>query len=126
MLEIIFNEGNSYEALNDTTVYPSGSSMVRSYMEIHLPEDAMTIEAFESILTNEYKAKRITLKKTNDDGDVLFEDVYSNFIYNAEVGKKTYEKIDTATGQTVTEKHLVARQEQYTFIEQKLHDLGIL
>ncbi len=126
MLEIIFNDGSSYEADNDTTVYPSGSSMVRSYMEIHLPENAMTIDAFERILHDENCTKRITLKSTNDDGEVLFEDVYSNFNINAEVGKKSCEKVDVATGTVTTVRHLVARQEQYTFIEQKLHDLGIL
>lgn len=126
MLEIILNDGSAYEALNETTVFPSLSSVIRSYMEIHLPESAMSMETLERLLNDEELTKRITLKKTDENGNVLFEDVYLNFVFNAEIGKKTVEKVDVATGAVTSEKHLVARQEQLTLIEQKLHELGLL
>ena len=42
MLKVTLKNGNEYELLEDTTVYPSGSPNARSRMEIHMGEDAMT------------------------------------------------------------------------------------
>ena len=42
MLKVTLKNGNEYELLEDTTVYPSGSPNARSRMEIHMSEDAMT------------------------------------------------------------------------------------
>ena len=43
MLKVTLKNGNEYELLEDTTVYPSGSPNARSRMEIHMGEDAMTL-----------------------------------------------------------------------------------
>ena len=47
MLKVTLKNGNEYELLEDTTVYPSGSPNARSRMEIHMGEDAMTTAEFE-------------------------------------------------------------------------------
>ena len=36
MLKVTLKNGNEYELLEDTTVYPSGSPNARSRMEIHM------------------------------------------------------------------------------------------
>lgn len=48
MLKVTLKNGNEYELLEDTTVYPSGSPNARSRMEIHMAEDAMTTAEFEA------------------------------------------------------------------------------
>ena len=48
MLKVTLKNGNEYELLEDTTVYPSGSPNARSRMEIHMGEDAMTTAEFEA------------------------------------------------------------------------------
>ena len=126
MLTATFADGTQKTVLTDTTIYPTGSSMIRSHMELHMAEDAMTLEAFEEFLSDKEKTIKITLTMTDDAGDVLYENDYSYFVILAEVGKKTVQVIDTETGAVTEEKHLVARLEQLTYIEQQLQDLEIV
>ena len=49
MLKVTLKNGNEYELLEDTTVYPSGSPNARSRMEIHMGEDAYTYMFFRFI-----------------------------------------------------------------------------
>lgn len=53
MLKVTLKNGNEYELLEDTTVYPSGSPNARSRMEIHMGEDAMTAAEFETAFMDE-------------------------------------------------------------------------
>lgn len=127
MLIATFLDGTSYQVLDNTTVFPSGSPAIRSYMEIHMAENAMTMEEFEALLSDENKTRAITFTMINDETEeIIFQDTYKYFIVLAEVGKKIIATVSTETGETLKENHLVARLEQLTDIEQQLQDLEIV
>lgn len=130
---VTFADGTVRDILDSTTVYPSGDPNQRSYMTLHMAESSMTLDSFEALVNTESKTKRMTfhtvLEITDDEGNVTeheTSEVFSNFIHVASVSKEDYTEIDTTTGQAVTVKHLIARLEQLTYIEQKLHELGVL
>ena len=122
MLKVTLKNGNEYELLEDTTVYPSGSPNARSRMEIHMAEDAMTAAEFEAAFMDEAATAKIRLTKTTDEDNtkIVFDTVYQHYCLVASIGKKRVSKTDIATGQVVEEMHLVAELEQRTYIEQQL------
>ena len=122
MLKVTLKNGNEYELLEDTTVYPSGSPNARSRMEIHMAEDAMTAAEFEAAFMDEAATAKIRLTKTTDEDNtkIVFDTVYQHYCLVASIGKKRVSKTDIATGQVVEELHLVAELEQRTYIEQQL------
>ena len=66
MLKVTLKNGNEYELLEDTTVYPSGSPNARSRMEIHMGEDAMTTAEFEAAFMDEAATAKIRLTKLTE------------------------------------------------------------
>ena len=110
MLKVTLKNGNEYELLEDTTVYPSGSPNARSRMEIHMGEDAMTTAEFEAAFMDEAATAKIRLTKTTDEDNtkIVFDTVYQHYCLVASIGKKRVSKTDIATGQVVEEMHLVA------------------
>ena len=134
MLKVTLKNGNEYELLEDTTVYPSGSPNARSRMEIHMSEDAMTAAEFEAAFMDEAATEEIRLTRTADaddpakgikKGDIIYDTLYQHYCLVASIGKKRVSKTDIATGQVVEEMHLVAELEQRTYIEQQLAALGL-
>ena len=134
MLKVTLKNGNEYELLEDTTVYPSGSPNARSRMEIHMGEDAMTAAEFEAAFMDEAATEEIRLTRTADaddpakgikKGDIIYDTLYQHYCLVASIGKKRVSKTDIATGQVVEEMHLVAELEQRTYIEQQLAALGL-
>ena len=134
MLKVTLKNGNEYELLEDTTVYPSGSPNARSRMEIHMSEDAMTAVEFEAAFMDEAATEEIRLTRTADaddpakgikKGDIIYDTLYQHYCLVASIGKKRVSKTDIATGQVVEEMHLVAELEQRTYIEQQLAALGL-
>ena len=134
MLKVTLKNGNEYDALNETVVYPSGSPNIRSRMEIHMAEDAMTAAEFETTFMNETATVEIKMQGIADaddpgrgikKGDVLYDTLYQQYCLVASIGKKRVSKTDIATGQVVEEMHLVAELEQRTYIEQQLAALGL-
>ena len=134
MLKVTLKNGNEYELLEDTTVYPSGSPNARSRMEIRMSEDAMTAAEFEAAFMDEAATEEIRLTRTADaddpakgikKGDIIYDTVYQHYCLVASIGKKRVSKTDIATGQVVEEMHLVAELEQRTYIEQQLAALGL-
>ena len=126
-LNIIFG-GKQYAALENTTVYPSGNANVRSRMEIHMAEDAMALEAFVALVSDEANTMNIRLVGWRDvEGSpvVDYDTAYTYFVIVSEVGKKRVDTVDNATGAVTSEYHLVAVLEQLTYIEQQLHKLGL-
>ncbi|MBN3014164.1 hypothetical protein, partial [Ruthenibacterium lactatiformans] len=105
MLKVTLKNGNEYELLEDTTVYPSGSPNARSRMEIHMSEDAMTAAEFEAAFMDEAATAEIRLTKTTDEDDpkIVFDTVYQHYCLVASIGKKRVSKTDIATGQVVEE-----------------------
>ena len=134
MLKVTLKNGNEYELLEDTTVYPSGSPNARSRMEIHMGEDAMTAAEFEAAFMDETATVEIKMQGIADaddpgrgikKGDVLYDTLYQHYCLVSSIGKKRVSKTDIATGQVVEEMHLVAELEQRTYIEQQLAALGL-
>ena len=134
MLKVTLKNGNEYELLEDTTVYPSGSPNARSRMEIHMAEDALTAAEFETAFMDETATVEIKMQGIADaddpgrgikKGDVLHDTLYQHYCLVSSIGKKRVSKTDIATGQVVEEMHLVAELEQRTYIEQQLAALGL-
>lgn len=134
MLKVTLKNGNEYELLEDTTVYPSGSPNARSRMEIHMGEDAMTAAEFEAAFMDETATEEIRLTRIADEddpakgvkkGNMIYDTLYQHYCLVASIGKKRVSKTDIATGQVVEEMHLVAELEQRTYIEQQLAALGL-
>ena len=134
MLKVTLKNGNEYELLEDTTVYPSGSPNARSRMEIHMGEDAMTAVEFEAAFMDETATEEIRLTRIADEddlakgvkkGDMIYDTLYQHYCLVASIGKKRVSKTDIATGQVVEEMHLVVELEQRTYIEQQLAALGL-
>lgn len=125
MLKIKFADGTEKEILQSTTVYPSGSSSVRSKMEIHMSEYAMSFVDFESLMSDSEKTKELHIIETDMYGSIVRENVYSSYILPAQIGKQRVDIIDYEDGQVNSEMHLVAELEQLTYIEQQLNKLGV-
>ena len=134
MLKVTLKNGNEYELLEDTTVYPSGSPNARSRMEIHMGEDAMTAAEFEAAFMDETATEEIRLTRIADEddpakgvkkGDMIYDTLYQHYCLVASIGKKRVSKTAIATGQVVEEMHLVVELEQRTYIEQQLAALGL-
>lgn len=134
MVKVTLKNGKEYDALNETVVYPSGSPNVRSRMEIHMAEDAMTVAEFETAFMDETATVEIKMQGIADaddpgrgikKGDILYDTLYQHYCLVASIGKKRVSKTDIATGQVVEEMHLVAELEQRTYIEQQLAALGL-
>ena len=124
MLKIKFADGTEKEILQDTTVYPSGSSSVRSKMEIHMPESAMALLVFESLMSDKEKTKEIRIVETAEDGSIIREETYRHYTLLAYVGKRRVGTVSYIDGTTASATHLVAELEQPTYIEQQLEALG--
>lgn len=121
MIKIKFADNSEIEVLANTAVYPSMSANNRSRMEIHLAENAMALDAFEALFSNEAKTASIHLINTENGSDVT----YSNYSIVASIGKKSVATVNYQTGATASEMQLVVELEQLTYIEQQLKALGI-
>lgn len=121
MIKIKFADNSEIEVLANTAVYPSMSASNRSRMEIHLAENAMALDAFEALFSNEAKTASIHLINTENGSDVT----YSNYSIVASIGKKSVATVNYQTGATASEMQLVVELEQLTYIEQQLKALGI-
>lgn len=121
MLIITLANGKSYPVLQNTAVYPSGSSAVRSYMELYMEETAMTSTAFEKLFTTVENTAEIHIVNEESGSDIG----YFNYSIVANVGKKRISHTDLTTGETNEPMALYVRLEQLTYIEQQLAKLGI-
>lgn len=125
-LKITFGNGKTYEVHNDTIVMPSGVANVRSRMEIHMAENAMKMDDFIALLSNEDNTMTMRHVKTDDEGKVIYDFTYTYYIAVSEIGKKRCDVVNVQTGEASSEYHLVAVMEQLTYQEQKLKELGVL
>ncbi len=80
MLKVTLKNGNEYELLEDTTVYPSGSPNARSRMGNPHGRDAMTAAEFEAAFMDEAATAKIRLTKTTDEDNtkIVFDTVYQH------------------------------------------------
>lgn len=121
-LTLLFADGTTQAALTDTTVYPSGNTSVRSYAEIHLAENAMSLAELETLFKDESKTSVIHYI-LEEDGVIRTDQVYENFVLLTEFGKKTINVVDSVTGMAREEIHLVVRLEQPTYNEQLIRQI---
>lgn len=125
MLKVTLKNGNEYELLEDTTVYPSGSPNARSRMEIHMGEDAMTTAEFEAAFMDESATDELRITKTGDGGDVAYECLYRHYCIVTSIGKKLVSTTSHETGETTEVMCLYVTLEQRTYVEQKLYEMGV-
>lgn len=123
MVSVTFANGKSIEVLNDTVVWPSGMSTVRNKMEIHVAKDAMSIDEFVALFSEE-ALKEIRIKEVADD-KTQYDIRYTDYGIIASIGLQRVEKYDVASSQIETAVHLVAVLEQYTYIEKQLKALNV-
>lgn len=121
-LTLLFADGTTQAALTDTTVYPSGNTSVRSYAEIHLAEDAMSLAELEVLFKDESKTSKIHFV-LEEDGSVRADELYENFIYLTECGKRLCQETNNSTGTATESMHLVVRLEQPTYNEQLIRQI---
>lgn len=121
MLKIKSKNGNEYEVLAQTAVYPSGSPDLRSRMEIHMAADAMGLEDFAALFGDAQQTAELHLINTETGSDVT----YKNYSLVASVGKQRVDETDYTTGTSTSSLQLVVVLEQLTYIEQQLAALGV-
>lgn len=117
-LTLQFADGTTQAALTDSTVYPSGNISIRSYAEIHLAENEMSVAELEALFSNTSKTSSIHFILKNEDDSILADEIYNNFILLTECGKKLCIAMDNSTGIPTEQMHLVVRLEQPTYTEQ--------
>ena len=134
MLKITLKNGKEYTALDSTAVYPSGNPNTRSRMEIHLPEDTMSVDTFATIFADEEATSEIRMTRTVDEdnpekdqkaGDIIYDTLYKQYCIVTSVGKKRITNTNFSSGQVSDAMHLVVELEQRTYIEQQLAALGL-
>ena len=134
MLKITLKNGKEYAALDSTAVYPSGNPNTRSRMEIHLPEDTMSVDTLAAIFADEEATSEIRMTRTVDEdnpekgqkaGNVIYDTLYKQYCLVTSVGKKRITNTNCSSGQVSDAMHLVVELEQRTYIEQQLAALGL-
>ncbi|EHL71901.1 hypothetical protein HMPREF1032_03270 [Subdoligranulum sp. 4_3_54A2FAA] len=134
MLKITLKNGKEYAALDSTAVYPSGNPNTRSRMEIHLPEDTMSVDTLAAIFADEEATSEIRMTRTVDEdnpekgqkaGNVIYDTLYKQYCLVTSVGKKRITNTNFSSGQVSDAMHLVVELEQRTYIEQQLAALGL-
>ena len=102
------------------------STTARSYLEIHMSADAMTLDEFYTLMTDSEATKKITLQNIDaENPEKEYTNIYADFTYPRSIGKQCVTKVNYATGEPVEEVHLVATLEQLTFVERQLAALGL-
>ena len=125
MIKITLKNGKEYEVLDSTLVYQSGMSSVRSKIEIHLDESAMTLAELEKIFIDETATDEIRITKTREDGVVEYDNIYYHYCVVSSIGKKIVSSVSNSTGEVTEKMRLSVVLEQRTYIEQKLYELGV-
>lgn len=122
-LTLLFADGTTQAALTDSTVYPGGSSIVRSYADIYLSENLMTLAELEAWFSDITKTSSIHFILKNDEDSILADEVYNNFILLTQCGKRIIQHIDNATGTATEQMCLAVRLEQPTYTEQLIEEI---
>lgn len=123
MLRITFANNITYTVHEDTVVYPWGGVNTRNKMEIHMPEEAMSLEDFIALVSNENNTVTMRHVSIDDRGKVVYDNTYQYYTVLAEVGKRRCDMIDLETGEVTSAFHLVAVLEQLSQTERKLLEL---
>ena len=122
MKKLICANQAPYDVCEETVCYPSGSANARNYLELWLPQDAMSFDEFEALCKNSAAMASVHIQTADGAGVAAFD----GYTVPAEIAKKRFEQHNPATGETTQEMRLFARMEQLTFIERKLAELGLM
>ena len=123
MISVTFANGNKINVLEDTVVYPSGTSTVRNKMEIHADKDSMSLDEF-IVLFNDESMNEIRIQEVID-GKTKYDTLYKDYGIISSIGLKRVEKYNVSSSQIETSVHLVAVLEQLTYIEKQLKALNV-
>lgn len=113
MIKIKLSNGDEYEVLPMTAVYPSYSSTVRSHIEIHMDKSSMSDTEFIALFSNQELTKTIQIINTESNSTITYE----RYNEPISIGIGRYDSVNVATGEVVTEYHLIANLEQLTYQE---------
>ena len=64
MKKLICANQATYDVCEETVCYPSGSANARNYLELWLPQDAMSFDEFEALCKNSAAMASVALKQT--------------------------------------------------------------
>lgn len=122
MLKIRLANEKEYAVLPSTVIYP-GYGNTRSKFEIHMDQDAMSLNDFVALFTEE-NTKEIRLIEELEKGQKT-DVTYYDYIIVSSVGLQRVSNISVQTGEQTNSVHLVAILEQLTYIEKQLKALNV-
>ena len=126
MLKIRLKNGEEYEALPGTAIYPSYNSNARNRFEIHMKSDAMDITQFIALFSADNTSEIHIINEVEVDGKTNTVDTaYFDYSVIASIGLQRSMQVDVETGNPTENIELVAVLEQLTFVEKQLKALGI-
>ena len=122
MKKLICANQATYDVCEETVCYPSGSANARNYLELWLPQDAMSFDEFEALCKNSAAMASVHIQTADGAGVAAFD----GYTVPAEIAKKRVALYNNQTGRPAEEVRLYARMEQLTYTEQKLAELGLM
>ena len=122
MLKIRLANEKEYEVLPSTVIYP-GYGNARSKFEIHMTEDAMSLDDFVALFVESNTAKIRLIEEL--DNEQKTDVTYYDYIIVASVGLQRVTDVSVQTGEPNVSVELVAVLEQLSYIEKQLKTLGI-
>lgn len=122
MLKTKFKNGKEIEYLQaiETEEYFNGSS--RRTLTVECSPTAVSIDELNTTLSSEENLVEIVMANLDDKGVVTTENIYSGYVLKLELGIK--QQLANQETNTYSDK-LVFKIGKRTYIEEKLHDLGL-
>lgn len=114
-MRVIFADESAKEILDTTTVFPSDSPYIPSYMEIEMSEKDMSLTKFYTLFNDPEKTKVMVFERgviPTADGESVMRETFYNYSRLTDYGKKIYYTKDVYTGEVTEEWRLYGRLEQ--------------
>lgn len=126
MLKIKMADGVERDVLENTVIYPSYNTAIRNRFEIHMDSEAMSLDDFIALFSDENTSEIHLINEINADSEVQKTDtVYYDYSIISSIGLQRAMSSDIKTGEPTETINLVAVLEQPTYIEKQLKSLGI-
>ena len=117
------------DAASDTVIYPSVNPNLRSSVEIHLLESSFdNFDSFVKFMSDKNNTKAITFQDYYESGgisELQKETTYLHYQIPVSFAIERHQISSNETGEITNERHLVAKLEQLTQVEQMLEKMGI-
>lgn len=113
-MRVIFADESAKEILDTTTVFPSDSPYIPSYMEIEMSEKDMSLTKFYTLFNDAEKTKVMVFERTipTGEGESIMTETFYNYCRLMDYGKKIFYSKDVYTGEVIEEWRLYGRLEQ--------------